>query len=128
MRAVDFPVVICPADERDLGYIVAYWVETSRPKHVPISTWKRALREDILEHVKAGKALVAHTPADRDLLYGFAVASGGLLRYVFVRPSRRRGGLGESLARGTGAERYAPGPRSGEAWARRRGFKDRKSA
>lgn len=125
MRAVDFPVVICRAEERDYGYIVAYWVESSRPRHVPISTWKKALREDILKHLASGKAVVAHSPDDRDLLYGFAVEAEGLLRYVFVRSSRRRGGLGEALVHGAGAAKYAPGPRPGEAWARRRGLRAR---
>lgn len=128
MRPVDFPCALVHAEERDLGYVIANWIETSRPHYVPISVWKKVLRESVLSAVQTGKAVVAHAPEDRDHLYGFAVAVSGQLQYVYVRNSRRRGGLGAALLADVQARTYAPGPKAGESWARRRGLEARKDA
>lgn len=125
MKAVDYPVVLVPSEERDLGFIIAHWIESNRPHYVPISAWKHAVRESVLGAVTGGKVVVAHDPLDRDHLYGFSVSVDGVLRYVFVKNSRRRAGLGRALVEGLSG--YAPGPRAGEMWARRRGLKARKA-
>lgn len=116
----DYAVLVTPGGERDLGLVISSWLDSSRPHYVSISAWKRAMRDGILASVQAHRVLVASAPEDRDHLYGWACADGDRLLYVYVRPTRRRAGLGRLLIEGLA--RYARGPRSGELWARRRGL------
>jgi GNAT superfamily N-acetyltransferase len=130
-----FPFSVAPCEERDVGFVVGYWLDSLYHVHSKVmrgigglqwSAWKPMVKPVVVRLVETGRTLVAHNPDDRDHLYGFACASDGALQYVFVRRERRDGGVGRALVRELGVDRFVPATRAGAAWARKIGLREAK--
>ncbi len=122
-----YPYEIVAHDERDLGYVIGYWLDTlyrAGARELPWSLWKPPAKAMVVRVIDHGRVVVAHNPADRDHLYGFAAEADGALQYVHVRRERRGVGLGAAMVRALGCETYARVCR-GDTYARKLGLRAR---
>lgn len=88
-------------EPRDIGFVVQTWLESlfhSKTRNKGKAEWKTTERPRVTELVLSGVVSVACAPGtDGEVLYGWAAGEGSRLHYVFVRQTRRRGGLGTAL-------------------------------
>jgi len=120
VHGVQFPVAVRPATEADTGYILAHWSDSlfqgslerlagNDPTSMWLgrlndflgsgwrAEWKARQRSQILPRLSGEVCLVAHRPEEPDTLWGFLSGSPTALHSVFVKQTRRRGGLASAL-------------------------------
>lgn len=106
---VAFPATLRPMEPRDLGYVLGYWLASyGVTVREPRGAWRRRERPRILDMILGGECVVAADPDDDDALFGFACGDSGALHYVFVRQTRRRGGLASAMVRALMASGVVP--------------------
>jgi hypothetical protein len=92
---------IRPAGDDDLGYIVDTWARSLWPEYQgtgPISVFSRKHKQYIDYLIKNDAAmLVACDREAREVVYGWIVASGDIIRFVYVRNDCRRAGIARAL-------------------------------
>ena len=114
----DFAAAIRPATETDHGFVIGFWLESywrdavprrkGRGGETPHCDWKLPAKVRVRVLLAKDVTLVAHDPDDADRLYGFVCGGHTSLHFVFVRETRRRGGLGRELLAALERERGGP--------------------
>jgi GNAT superfamily N-acetyltransferase len=105
---VSDPCVISPARDRDLGLILHAWPESFYDAHasgpLPRDVYHDAYDETVARVLaKPGvTCLVARSPRDGDMLYGFVVFEPGVLWMTYVKQPYRRRGFARALMTAAG--------------------------
>ncbi len=101
-------LIIAPAREKDLGLVYDAWLDAFYDAHasgpMPSDVYRAAYRETIRRILTMTPALVARSPRDENLLYGFvcATAAPPVLYFLYVKQPYRRRGFARALMQHVG--------------------------
>jgi hypothetical protein len=94
--------VLRPAEEDDLGFVIASWVQSYRQQALARDAGaayprqQRRIIQHLLEHANV---LVACAPDEPRLILGYAVTGPQVVHYVYVKQDFRRIGIARALVR-----------------------------
>ena len=113
-----FPTSIRRLREDDRGFVIGHWLTSywsdavprrkGKGGDVPRCDWKVPVKARVRVLLDEDVTLVACDPEEDARLFGFVCGGPAALHYVFVRPTRRRAGLGSELLDAIARERGAP--------------------
>lgn len=106
------PVLVRPARESDVGYIVGTWRDSYASAPAVAGADRDAYRAEVARIVSRLRATpeatlrVACDREDEDTLVGFAAFTGSTLHYVYVRGDMRQMGIAKRLIEGATIAHY----------------------